>query len=173
MPSAALPTPDTWLDIVTGTAAILGGSAVVVGGVLACLFGRRASVSVSAEVHETPSGFVIAARPTVKAVGIFRVSFGETKGTTVRLTESYIDQDSHLQEGQYWELDSAFGQQYVDPGEELPTSVVFQPVNPAESVIGWFVFLRISAPTRLGRLRTAWWADQVFVARPSQGSLSS
>lgn len=172
MPAPVLPPPDTWLNIVTGTGAILGSATVVAGGLLAFLFGRRASVSLSAEVYETPSGFVVAARPTVKAVGIFRVSFGETRGTTVRLTEAYLDQDDLLQEGEYWELESAFGQQYVDPGEELTTSVVFQPVRPVESVVGWYVFLGISAPTRLGRLRTAWWADQIFVARPSRGSLS-
>ena len=168
MVNSALPPPDHWLDIVTGIGAILGGSAGAGGAVLAFLFGRRASVSISADVHTTPRGFVVSTRPKVRAVGIFRVGFGDDRGVVVRLTEVGVDPDGDLQEtDNAWEHTGAFGQQYVDPGEELTTTVTFAPMNPEPSVIGWMVYLRISAPTRLARVRTAWWVTQVFVTRPA------
>jgi hypothetical protein len=162
------PASDTWLDIATGIGAILGSAAVGAAGALAFLFGRRASASISVEIHPTPQGFVIATRPRVKAVGIFRVSFGAGKeGVTVRVAEVYVDpEEGDLKEAQWWEGSGFFGQQYVDPGEELTTSVTFAPVNPADTVIGWQVYLKINAPTRFGWFRTAWWADQVFIALP-------
>jgi hypothetical protein len=138
---------------------------VATGAVLAVLYGRKASVSVTASPHVTPPGVVVAARPIVKAVGIFRVKFHATGGVTVRLTEVYI-KDGELKEGRSWTETGAFGQQYVDSGEELPTTVVFPPMNPPGSVIGWLVYLKIAAPTRLAKFRSAWWADQVFVPRP-------
>ena len=110
-------------------------------------------------------GVVVAARPIVKAVGIFRVKFHATEGVIVRLTEVYIE-EGELREGRFWTKTGAFGQQYVDAGEELPTTVVFPPIRPPGSVIGWLVYLKVAAPTRLMRFRSAWWMDQVFVPRP-------
>ncbi len=157
-----------WLSIVTGVGAIAATAGVVTGAVIALLYGRKASVSVTASPHVTESGIVVAARPIVKAVGLFRVKFRATEGVTVRLTEVYIV-DGELKEGRSWTADRAFGQQYVDAGEELPTTVVFQPMNPPRSVIGWNVYLKVAAPTRLARIRGAWWMDQVFIPRPEQG----
>jgi len=113
-----------------------------------------------------------AARPIVKAVGIFRVRFHATDGVKVQLTEVYID-GGELKEGRSWVKTGAFDQQHVDAGEELPTTVVFPPINPPGSVIGWLVYLKIAAPTRLIKFRSAWWMDQVFVPRlnAAEGSL--
>ena len=162
-----------WLSIVTGIGAIATTAGVATGAVLAALYGRRASVSVTASPHVTPSGIIVTARPVVKAVGLFRVKFHATEGVTVRLAEVYID-NSELKEGQFWSESRAFDQQYVDAGEELPTTVVFPPVNPSPSVIGWMVYLNVAAPTRLAKTRSAYWADQVFVPRPDQaGAVAS
>jgi hypothetical protein len=157
-----------WLAIVTGLGAIATAAGVVTGAVVAVLYGRKASVSVTASPHVTESGIVVTARPIVKAVGLFRLMFHEIEGVTVRLTEVYVE-DGELKEGRFWTADGAFGQQYVDAGEELQTTVVFPPMNPPGSVIGWLVYLKIAAPTRLARFRGAWWMDQVFVSRPDQG----
>jgi hypothetical protein len=154
-----------WLTIVTGLGAFATAAGVATGAVLAVLYGRRASVSVTASPHVTPSGVVVAARPVVKAVGIFRVKFHATEGALVRLTEVYIEQ-GELKEGRSWTETGAFDQQYVDAGEELPTTVIFPPISPPGSVIGWLVYLKIAAPTRLAKFRSAWWMDQVFVPRP-------
>jgi hypothetical protein len=96
----------------------------------------------------------------VKAVGLFRVKFRASEGVTVRLTEVYVE-GGELKEGRFWTAEDAFGQQYVDAGEELPTTVVFPPMNPPGSVIGWLVYLKIAAPARLAKFRGAWWTDQV------------
>ncbi|MGC9963200.1 MAG: hypothetical protein ABSE47_15020 [Acidimicrobiales bacterium] len=154
-----------WLTIVTGVGSFATAAGIGTGAVLAVLYGRKASVSISAEAHLTESGVVVSARPMVKAVGIFRVKFHVTEGVSVRLTEVYVE-NGDLKEGQFWTKGGAFGQQYVDSGEELTTTVVFSPMSPAPSVIGWLVYLKIAAPTRLTKFRTAWWADQAFVPRP-------
>jgi hypothetical protein len=154
-----------WLTIVTGLGSLATAAGVITGATLAVLYGRKASVSITASPHATPSGVVVAARPIVKAVGIFRVKFHATEGVIVRLTEVYIE-EGELKEGRFWTKTGAFGQQYVDAGEELPTTVVFPPIRPPGSVIGWLVYLKVAAPTRLMRFRSAWWMDQVFVPRP-------
>jgi hypothetical protein len=118
-----------WLTILTGLGSFATAAGVATGAGLAVLYGRKASVSVTASTHVTPSGIVVAARPIVKAVGIFRVKFHATQGVTVRLTEVYIE-EGELKEGRSWTKTDAFEQQYVDAGEELPTTVVFPPINP-------------------------------------------
>jgi hypothetical protein len=89
------------------------------------------------------------------------------------LTEVFVGDQGALDEAEFWEYSSAFEQQYVDPGEELTTTVTFSPVNPPVSVIGWLVYLKITAPARLARFRTGWWADQVFVPRPVPDAIAS
>jgi hypothetical protein len=164
---ATVPAGHDWLSIVTGIGAIAATAAVVTGAVVAVLYGRKASVSVTASPSVTEWGIVVAARPVVKAAGLFRVKFRATEGVTVRLTEVYVE-GGELKQGRSWTADGAFGQQYVDAGEELPTTVVFPPMNPPASVIGWLVYLKIAAPARLAKVRGAWWMDQVFVPRPEE-----
>jgi hypothetical protein len=153
------------LNIAIGLGAGAGAVGVAAAGLVAVLYGRRASVAVSAEAHQTPKGIVIAARPVVRAVGIVRVKFHESKGMEIRLREVYV-QAGELKEGRYWTKCDAFGPQFVEAGEELTTAVVFPPLHPPPSVIGWMVFLNASAPTRLKRIKSGWWSDQVFVPRP-------
>ena len=136
------------LNLVVGLGAFATFAGVVIGAVLAVLYGRTGSASVSASVHLTPAGYVIAARPSVKAVGLFRVKFSEKAGIVVRLVEIYVDNDQ-LKEGREWTDTSSFGHQYADAGEELLTTVVFGPVQAALTVVGWTVFFRAAATTRL------------------------
>lgn len=160
-----------WATIVTAVGALIAATGVLVGGSYATLYGRRASVSLSAEAHKIPDAFLVATRVRVKAVGVFRVKFHETVGATVRLSEARIADDGSLHvesedSGRSWAETKAFAQQYVDPGEELSTTITFGPLHPEESVVGWMAFVYIYAPTRLARVRTAYWADRIFVARP-------
>lgn len=167
MEPTALPPPDHLFNFVTELGAALAGGAVLGGATLAFLYGRRASAAISAEVHPTPAGFVVSTRPTVKAVGVFRVKFQEGRGVVVRLTEVVVDDNGDLQENDNaWEHEGAFDQQFVDPGEELTTSVTFGPILPEPSVVGWMVYLRVTAPTRFARVRAGWWSDQVFLVPP-------
>jgi membrane associated rhomboid family serine protease len=66
-PSATPATPtDRWLDVMTGVGAATAAVGVVVGGAWALLYGRKASVSISAEAHPLPDGgAILTARPLV------------------------------------------------------------------------------------------------------------
>lgn len=157
---------DHLYNFLTAAGAGAGALGVGAGAIFAFLFGRRASAAIRAALYETAAGFVISTQPTVKAVGIFRVKFRD-QGVVVRLAEVVVDSDGNLVEnGNHWEYPGAFDEEYVDPGEELTTTVTFAPTRPEEAVIGWQVYLQISAPTRIGWARTSGWGSQVFVARP-------
>jgi len=160
-----------WATIATSVSALVAATGVLVGGTYATLYGRRASVRLSAEAYEIPGAFLVAARVRVRAVGVLRVKFHETEGATVRLSEARIGDDGSLcvegeDSGRSWAETKAFDQQYVDPGEELSTTITFGALYPEESVVGWMAFVYIYAPTRFTRVRTAYWADRIFVARP-------
>ena len=155
------------LNLMIGFGAGLGGLGVLVGGAVAYSYGRRASASITAEAHLGRNRVILAARPVVKAVGIFTVNFHKEQGAVVRVTEVWADQAGELHDGQYWLADGVFGRQQVDPGEDLTTTVVFSLPIPSESVAGWRVSLGIRAPTRKGLPRSsAAWADRVFIPKP-------
>ena len=154
-----------WLTIVTGLGAVATAAGVAAGACLAMRYGRRASVSVSAKAYPTLTGIVIATRPVVKAVGIFRVKFHGPKGAVVKVTEIYINDSRELQDGLSRDRDAVFGTQFVEAGEELTTTSVFPPTSPSPRVIGWRVSIAIAAPSRL-LASGGWRADQIFVPRP-------
>lgn len=154
------------LNLVIGLGAGAGAVAVGAGFVGTAMYGRRASVSLSAEVHQTPAGVVVAVRPVVKAVGILRVKFKESDGVIVHLRDLTAN-DGDLVVGEPWDYRGAFGKQYVDAGEELSTTVVYPPMQPSREVVGWLVSLSAAAPVRFVNFRTAAWGDQVFVPRPT------
>jgi hypothetical protein len=164
------------LNILLGAGGAATAVGVIYGGVLAFLYGRRGSAVISAEAHNTWTGFVLAARPILKAVGIFRVEFPERGSATVRVIELHLTTSGDIKEGRFWEHPAVFGHQFVEAGEELPTTVLFNLADPPSSVVGWTVFFTAEAPTRFRRLRSGSWADQIFVPRPMddrQGSLSA
>jgi len=160
-----IPTPDHLFNIVTEVGATVGALGVAAGAFIAARYGRRASVSVSAEAYITPVGVVLATRPVVRAVGIFPVRFHGTRGVLVGVTEVKRGDDGKLVTGQTWEQVEAFGPEHVEPGEELPTTVLFQVGPLTESIIGWRIDLGVQAPTRFLASSSAW-ADQIFVPRP-------
>jgi hypothetical protein len=164
-----------WLNIVTGLGA---GSAVLafLGGVyLAARYGRRASISITADVSELPDGnMLIAARPVVNAVGFFRVKFHGPTGAVIRVREVYAVELSvsptGLWEGEFRLAAAIFGEdgedkQFAESGEALKTTVLFRVPAP-DGVIGWMVVVSIKAPTRWMPGSSGAWGDKVFVARP-------
>lgn len=164
-PNVANVRADNLLDgfLIAGSTAAAAG--VTAGGYAVLRYGRRASVSITAEAHVVSSGFIVSTRPTVRAVGVFPVKFRATDGVVVRLTEVYVA-DGELVESEIASDSGHFGEGYADPGEELTTTVTFGPIHPPDSVIGWQAFLRVAAPTRLEKFRTWRWSDQVFIPRP-------
>jgi hypothetical protein len=155
---ATTPAPDHWLNIVLGVAALLTIAGVLIGAFFTVRYGRRASVSLSAEALRTEVGFVIVARPSVKAVGVYRVKFVEgPAGSTAGVTEMYPDASGRLHEGMTYPVHDLFGDSFVDGGEELVTTTLVSVPSPAGSVIGWTVWVRFRAPNRILNLhRTRW-----------------
>ena len=158
---------DRWVNVMTGFGAAAAGAGVVAGGVLAARYGRRASVSISATAEPLPDGgFIVAARPIVRGVGIFRVKFHGPNGALIRVREVYLSTtDSGMDQGEFWEQAAVFGEQYAEPNEELPTTVLFRLYKPDPAVVGWVVWVGIEAPTRFLSTTTSW-ADRIFVPRP-------
>jgi hypothetical protein len=165
---------DRWLNIMTGlgaAGAVVAGVGVVVGGIFAWRYGRKASVSISATPHEVPDGVILATRPVVKGVGLFRVKFHGPKGASVQVREVRLDDSatSGLRLDRQWEQEAVFGEQHADGGEELPTTVMFRLQEPDPAVVGWVVWVSIQAPTRWMPGSSESWADRIFVPRPKGG----
>ena len=166
---------DRWLNVMLGLAALATILAFVGGAYLAARYGRRASISIDAKVTDLKNGsFLLAARPVVTAVGIFRVKFHGPRGAVVRVRDVYSVDPSvsptGLWEGEYRQAAAIFGddddnQQFAESGEALKTTVLFR-VAPPEAVIGWMVVVAIRAPTRWMPWSSGAWGDKLFVPRP-------
>jgi len=150
--------PDHWLNIALGIAAMVTAAGVVVGAVFTARYGRRASVSLSASVEETTQGYLIIARPSIKAVGVFRVRFVKGRdGSSVGATELYLASNGDPTPAKEYSRHNILGDAFVDGGEELITTSLVPVPNPPDSVIGWAVWVVVYAPNRFVRLRwTAW-----------------
>lgn len=148
-----------WTDVVTAVATAAGVSG---GALVAIFYGRKASASISAEVHVTETGVVLAARPAVVGAGIFRIRFARQNGAKVRVTEVFRVGDN-LVDGIHWVADAVFGESFVEGGETLTTTVVFPLPGLFLELVGWRVSFGVTCSRMLGK---GWsWGDQVFVPR--------
>lgn len=160
---------DLWLNLALGGGAIFGVIAIVVGATFTARYGRRASVSVSAQLFQSHNVFAIIVRPSVKAVGVFKIRFTYARVTVVPL--KFDSNAEQLPSEPPAITENVFGDSYVEGGEELLTTI-FQPVRePDTSTIGWFARIEVQASPRFlrGRLSTlgtsnnSYWYDTVFV----------
>jgi hypothetical protein len=185
---------DHWLNAVLAVGAIAGALAVIVGAVFTTRYGRRASVSVSAWALKSGDSNGVVVRPSVKAVGVFKVRF-EHSVVKVAEVQAQPDGTFHVDEAHEkrnpFDTDSVF----VDGGEELQTSVVVNVFGPpTPSAIAWIARFEATAYPRFPRLfpwrpvvrgvaslplPTRWkrwlsetasrrysWSDEVFVPLP-------
>jgi hypothetical protein len=144
---------DHWLNIVLGLAALATLAGFAAGAIFTGRYGRRASVSLSAKATPVPGGYLIVARPSVKAVGVFRVKFtkGE-EGSQLQVTQVFIDAEWQPVRVPDERRSNLFGDSFVEGGEELTTTTVIAVPKPPASVIGWFLWLQVCAPNRFLRL---------------------
>jgi hypothetical protein len=112
---------------------------------------------------------VIAARPSVKAVGVFQVRFREKRGAVVRVTEMFVDTAGTPRAARTYEEEDVFGEAFVEGGEELISTILFPVPSPTAAVIGWRVDFEIRAANRFLPGEAWSWTDQVFVPRPLNG----
>jgi hypothetical protein len=191
-------TPDHLLNGALIIGALAGAVAVVVGGIFTARYGRRASVSICAESQRTPTSCAIVVRPSVKAVGVFKVKF---KHCIVKVSEVQKGSDGEYVsvENGIEHVENVFKNSYVDGGEDLQTSIFVPVPLPQSNVVAWAVRFELEAaprfsrwlpPRRLaGRLsnaeilpkrvrksladvskRTFYWHDTVFVPVTADGS---
>lgn len=154
--------PDHWLNAATGAGGIAACLATIGAGVMAARYGRRASVSISAEAQPTATGFLIVARPSVKAVGVFRVrlrSRADSSRVVVAEVRSSGGRDPVL--ARVATRSGFFGDVLIDGGEEQITTTLVPVPAPHPSAIGWAVWFQVSARNRF--LRLAWVPNLSFI----------
>jgi hypothetical protein len=155
---------DTWLNVALGVAAILTAVGFIGGLYLAIRYGRKVNISVSGVAYTTASGIVVAARPIVHVVGVFRIRFA---AADVTATEVYINDSGKLEDGRIWTNDKIFGLAFVEGGETLGTTSAFILPIPLPRVIGWRLSAEVATLNRLSPGTNWSWSDQVFVPKPT------
>ncbi len=150
--------PDHWLNVVLALAAIATTAGFVAGAIFTARYGRRASVSISAKAQAVPGGYLITARPSVKAVGVFRVKFTKgDEGSHLEVDQVYVDAQWQPVRVPSETRSNLFGDSFVEGGEELQTTTVIPVPTPPGSVIGWFLWVQVCAPNRFLRLGWLRW----------------
>ncbi len=184
---------DTWLNVSLGGGAIFGAAAVIVGAYFTARYGRRASVSIAAEAQRSKYSCAVVARPSIKAVGVFKVRFSHC---SIKVAEIRHVADGSLVASEHPQImEDVFHSAYVDGGEDLRTSVLVPVLMPSREIVAWAVrfelkvlprFLRHFQPAlaelallRLPQflrgwcvkesLRASYWYETVFVAVPPEG----
>ena len=154
-----------WTEIADAAGDIAAVVGVVGGAVIAVMYGRKASAQVSAEVHVKDGEFILAARPSISAAGVFRLKFAIADGITVRTTE-IIRTDTGLVDGQYWDGEGVFDKAFVEGGETLTTTVLFMLGPSFPGLVGWRVSFGVNVERKLLGGPGWSWADQAFVPVP-------
>jgi hypothetical protein len=152
-----------WVNIIEAAGALAATIGVVGGAAVAVMYGRKASVSIAADAHTADAHVIIAARPSISSVGFFRMKFDRGGAVAVRVTESYFA-GTRMTDGRHWDQEDIFGASFVEGGETLATTVLFDLGELPSDVFGW----RVSFGVTTSRVRGSpgWsWADQVSVPR--------
>lgn len=166
--------PDHLYNFITAAGALAAVAGLLIGAVVALLYSRKAAATVSAQLHETPNGIVLAVRPGVQALGPFKLKFATgDKGAEVTVTPVFAtekgtrsSQDKARQKPAF-PKDITGKAQFVSPGETLTSSRIFRVDPLPPDLIGWIVTLSIASRGLVRR--GLHWADETFVpvASPS------
>jgi hypothetical protein len=117
-----------WLDASNAAGSIAAALGLLGGVAIAILYGRKATAQVTAKAYLARGSVLLSARPSICAIGLFRLRFAREDGATVRVTEMVQTKDG-LSDGRYWDADAVFGESFVEGGETLTTTVLF-PLGP-------------------------------------------
>jgi len=162
----------SWLDPFVAAGATATVVATAAAGGIALFRGRKGTVVLTADAYLLAGRHVVAVRPSLHAVGVFRLNILQND-SAITVTEILgVPGIAGLQEGRVWQTAAIFGDSFVDAGEGLSTSVVFDLGPPAPDVVGW----RVSATVAVSRFlrRTVWtWDDRLFLAIPGGGAVPS
>jgi hypothetical protein len=117
-------------------------------------------------IYEAAGTLLMAARPSVRAVGVFRLAFADDESCSISVTEVWSTTDG-LVDGATWRSPAIFGTSVVEAGESIWTTVLFDLGPPADYLVGWRVVLDVALTRRFRPGRDWVWDDRVFVPAPA------
>ncbi len=85
---------DTWLNIALGVGSLATLLAVVVGGLVGLRYSRKANVSITATAHKVGDVVVVAARPSVTAIGPFKLRFSDEDRPRIHIFDMLVTDES-------------------------------------------------------------------------------
>lgn len=160
---------DHLYNFLTAAGALAAVVALAGGAVVAVLYSRKATATVTATLHPTENGTVLAVRPGVQAQGPFKLKFADgDDGAVVTVTPVYTKEGGGTRTDHdgarcrtAFPLDVEGKTQFVSPGETVTSSRLFRVDPVPEHLLGWFVSLNIASK---GVIRHGLnWADEIFV----------
>lgn len=159
-----------WLEGFVAAGAGATVLATLTGGAIAVFRGRKGTVVLEARAYDLGDRLALAARPSIRAVGVFPLKLLENQ-SFVTVTEVLATAgEPGLVDGREWLADAVFGSAFVEAGEGLSTTVVFDLGALVPEVVGWRVSVDIAVARALRK--TVWmWDDRVFVPRPGIGGV--
>jgi hypothetical protein len=156
-----------WVDASNAAGSIAAVVGVIGGGVIAILYSRRATATVSAKVVVTTSGSLVSVRPSIYALGPFKLTFADSDGAIVRLTPILATQsgttsdEANSKSRDAFPADEMGHRQFVSPGETLTSNLLFRVQPDTPGLLGWSITLNVASK---GFLRHGlYWADRIFV----------
>jgi len=156
----------SWIDISGASGAISATLAFVGGLFISFRYGRKANAEISGSAYKNADKVIVAARLSISAVGLYRITFSKENGVHIRLTE-IVQEATDIHDGRSWRQESPFGTSFVEAGETLTSTVVFPLGESRTDVIGWrlsFGFTVERWPSLRGLLWS--WADTAFIPQP-------
>ena len=140
-----------WVDASDAAGSIATAVGVIGGVVIAILYSRKATATVSAEAVVTNSGTLVSVRPSIYALGPFKLKFADSDGAVVRVTPVLATESDGTRSD---EVSSK-------KREAFPADETGRPQFVSPGLLGWSVSLNIASK---GFLRHGLhWADRVFV----------
>jgi hypothetical protein len=166
LPAHAFPWTTFWTAVgsITPTVALAGGIALAFG------YRHKANASVSAYVYWTASGLILEVRPSLGAVGPFRLKIKDSDdGAEITVTSQVVVDGTPADAASEPMKCRAFREDFVSQGETVSTSSIFAMREDAENLVGWFVTFDV---TGRGFLRDGLsWQSRVFVPLPTRDTL--
>jgi hypothetical protein len=130
---------------------------------------HKANVTVWAEAYRTPHGVVLEVRPSVGAVGPFRLKIKkDEEGALITVIPMVAAGSALVEADRLPKTRRAFRNEVVSQGETVSTSAIFHMTCDLVNLVGWFVILDI---TGRGIFRDGLnWQSRVFVPVPDNVS---
>jgi hypothetical protein len=161
----------TWSDAFSAAGATAAVAATVGGAVIAARYGRKATAQVEGTAYEAAGTAMVVVRPSVRAVGVFRLVLTDDDGCSVTVTEVWATPDG-LSDGRQWRSEAVFGPNFAEGGETVSTTVVFDVGPPHPQIVGWRGVLDVAVARKFRRDRVWTWDDRIFVPAPATKSVT-